>query len=333
MLLAVLYSLLVAVGRPCRCLCMPPSLSFHLSSHHSRPPLGPARPPCNYPFPISTLPRRCMLCFRKTFPGFFPSLTVDSLISDDHDMDGEHGPIPMSHPLDLDPHADEELHLDPLVATSTPPLHDHGCPSRLRSHPIRNGELVAHLSDHPRVADPEGGKATEDIVAQPDMASLITAPRISMRTRSHMTLPLCRSGTASNRPRTVPPSPTLKPPTSKLPCSLSMPHSWTVARGDFLTSPPIARSLIACGSSRSIRTHRVKYLALRVASWPKDAVNYVRVLTTRKPSLWSSTWLPSACSLPLLPPWTSTSVNLISTPRSCMPPSPKMFVVRSLWRA
>jgi hypothetical protein len=39
MLLAVLYSLSVAVGRPCRCLRRPPSLSSHFSSHHSRPPL------------------------------------------------------------------------------------------------------------------------------------------------------------------------------------------------------------------------------------------------------------------------------------------------------
>jgi hypothetical protein len=39
-LLAVLYSLLVAVGRPCRCLRRPPSLSSHFSSHQSRPPCG-----------------------------------------------------------------------------------------------------------------------------------------------------------------------------------------------------------------------------------------------------------------------------------------------------
>jgi hypothetical protein len=40
MLLAVLYSLLVAVGRPCRCLRRPPSLSSHFSSRHSRPLCG-----------------------------------------------------------------------------------------------------------------------------------------------------------------------------------------------------------------------------------------------------------------------------------------------------
>jgi hypothetical protein len=40
MLLAVLYSLLVAVGRPCQCLRRPPHLSSHFSSHHNRPPCG-----------------------------------------------------------------------------------------------------------------------------------------------------------------------------------------------------------------------------------------------------------------------------------------------------
>jgi hypothetical protein len=62
----------------------------------------------------------------------------------------------------------------PTVARPRPSI-------RLRSHPIRYGELVAHLSDHPRVfvatcCDPKEGKATEDIVAQPDMATLITCP-------------------------------------------------------------------------------------------------------------------------------------------------------------
>jgi hypothetical protein len=40
MLLTVLCSLLVAVGRPCRCLRRPPSHSSHFSTHHSRPPFG-----------------------------------------------------------------------------------------------------------------------------------------------------------------------------------------------------------------------------------------------------------------------------------------------------
>jgi hypothetical protein len=40
MLLALLYSLLVAVGCPCRCLRRLPSLSSHFSSHHNRLPCG-----------------------------------------------------------------------------------------------------------------------------------------------------------------------------------------------------------------------------------------------------------------------------------------------------
>jgi hypothetical protein len=50
-LLAVLYSLFVAVGRPCRCLCRPPSLSLTSLVPTAGPLVGPARPPCNYPFP------------------------------------------------------------------------------------------------------------------------------------------------------------------------------------------------------------------------------------------------------------------------------------------
>jgi hypothetical protein len=54
MLLAVLYSLLVAVGRPCRCLRRPPSHSPHFSSRTAGPLVGPSRPPCSYPSPIPT---------------------------------------------------------------------------------------------------------------------------------------------------------------------------------------------------------------------------------------------------------------------------------------
>jgi hypothetical protein len=55
LLLAVLYSLLVVVGRPCRCLRRPPSLSpLTLVVTTAGPLAGPARPPCNYPFPIPT---------------------------------------------------------------------------------------------------------------------------------------------------------------------------------------------------------------------------------------------------------------------------------------
>jgi hypothetical protein len=91
-------------------------------------------------------------------------------------MDSDRGSAPHSHPLDLDPLAD-----DPPIAASAPPLPNHDRPSRLQPHPIRSGELVAHMSHHPRVfvttcCDPEEGQATKDIVAQPDVATLITRP-------------------------------------------------------------------------------------------------------------------------------------------------------------
>jgi hypothetical protein len=57
-----------------------------------------------------------------------------------------------------------------------PQLPDHDRPNRLRSHPIRYGELVAHLSDYSRVFvatcnDPEEGQTIDDFVAQPNMAT------------------------------------------------------------------------------------------------------------------------------------------------------------------
>jgi hypothetical protein len=97
------------------------------------------------------------------------------------DIDSDRGSVPQSHPLYLDPMADEDLRRDPPSAASAPPLLDPDRPSRLRSHPILYGEHVAHLSVHPCVfvatyCDPEEGKATEDIVAQPDLATLIADP-------------------------------------------------------------------------------------------------------------------------------------------------------------
>jgi hypothetical protein len=118
--------------------------------------------------------------FQEDVQGFPPSLTVDSLIFYEPDTDTDPVSGPHSHPLDLDQRsAYEELDLDPRAAAEAPPLPDLDRLNRLRSHPIRYGELVAPLSDHPHVfvatwCDPERGKATEDIVAQPDMATLIT---------------------------------------------------------------------------------------------------------------------------------------------------------------
>jgi hypothetical protein len=83
----------------------------------------------------------------------------------------DHGYSPRSHPLVLDtPHADDN-----------PRLPDADSSYRLRSHPLRYGELVAHMSDYPTVHvttcfDPEQGKAKEDIVEQPNVARLIPSP-------------------------------------------------------------------------------------------------------------------------------------------------------------
>jgi hypothetical protein len=58
-------------------------------------------------------------------PGFPPSMTADSMISDEPDTDSDRGSAPRSHPLDPDPRsASEALDLDR--------------PSHLRSHPIRD---------------------------------------------------------------------------------------------------------------------------------------------------------------------------------------------------
>jgi hypothetical protein len=60
-------------------------------------------------------------------------------------------------------------------------LTDADRPHRIMSHPIRYGELVAHRSDYPHVfvtacCDSELGKAKEDIVEQPNVATLINGP-------------------------------------------------------------------------------------------------------------------------------------------------------------
>jgi hypothetical protein len=174
-----------------------------------------------------------------------------------------------------------------------PPLPDYDRPSRLRSYPILYGELVAHLFDHPRVFiatcfNPEEVKSTEVIVAQPDQATLIIGPpHVPAGATSHdITLLSARDCVELTSYRAALTS-ALKPPTGKLPCNNNMTPSCTMARGNSLTFPPIARSLITCRSTRLSRTHRVKCLALRLVSLPRDAVN-VWVLTTGKLSPRSS---------------------------------------------
>jgi hypothetical protein len=60
-------------------------------------------------------------------------------------------------------------------------LHYDDRPSRIRSHPIRFGEYVAHLSAYPPIyitacSDPEQRVAREDIVEQPNLAFTVAAP-------------------------------------------------------------------------------------------------------------------------------------------------------------
>jgi hypothetical protein len=121
--------------------------------------------------------------FLENVLGFSPYLTLGFVISDRSETEGNHGSEPQSHPLDLVPFdADGALDLDPRDAAEAPPPHELDRPHRMRSHPVRYGELVAHLSDHPHVLvatrfDHEEGKATKDLVAQPDMATLTSSPQ------------------------------------------------------------------------------------------------------------------------------------------------------------
>jgi hypothetical protein len=53
-------------------------------------------------------------------------------------------------------------------------MSDDDRPSRIRSHPIRFGECVAHMSAYPPVyatacCDPKQGVAREDIIEQPNL--------------------------------------------------------------------------------------------------------------------------------------------------------------------
>jgi hypothetical protein len=72
--------------------------------------------------------------FQEDTPGFGTQLSVESVITDS--SDDAPATSPQSHPIDI---------------TLPKPLPPHAAPrqARLRSHPLRYGELVAHLSDYP----------------------------------------------------------------------------------------------------------------------------------------------------------------------------------------
>jgi hypothetical protein len=90
---------------------------------------------------------------------------------------------------DVDEPKDTSLtsHTFDTIPTDFTPLSDPHSPlaadrlSRLRSHPLRYRELVAHISVYPPVlvtacCDPEEVKAKEDIFEQPSVPGLITGP-------------------------------------------------------------------------------------------------------------------------------------------------------------
>jgi hypothetical protein len=105
--------------------------------------------------------------FQKDTPGFGAQLSVDSAITD---------------PSDDAPTASPQSH---LIDISLPdPLPPHAAPrqARLRSHPLRYGEMAAHVSDNAPTlvtacCDPEQGKAREDILEHPHVPDLVTGPQ------------------------------------------------------------------------------------------------------------------------------------------------------------
>jgi hypothetical protein len=109
--------------------------------------------------------------FQKTVPDSLPSPDINPLISDETETVSGDAMFPFSHAVSLD-----------LVDNDDgPPLHDDTRQTRVRSHPIRFGEYVAHLSAHPPVyviacCGPKQGVAREDIVEQPNLAFTVAAP-------------------------------------------------------------------------------------------------------------------------------------------------------------
>jgi hypothetical protein len=104
--------------------------------------------------------------FQEDTPGFGTQLSADSVITDP--SDDALAASPQSHPIDitllklLPPHADPRQ-------------------TRLRSHPLRYGDMVAHMSEYPptlvtALCDHEHGKAKEDIFEHPHVPDLITGP-------------------------------------------------------------------------------------------------------------------------------------------------------------
>jgi hypothetical protein len=106
--------------------------------------------------------------FQENTPGFGTRLPIDSVITYPSDDESPLDTSPPYHPIDT-----------PLSDPQLPPSAPRQ--ARLRSHPLRYADLVAHMSDYPPTlvttcCDPDQGKAKEDIFEQPHVRDLITGP-------------------------------------------------------------------------------------------------------------------------------------------------------------
>jgi hypothetical protein len=109
--------------------------------------------------------------FQENVPRFLPSLDTCSLISDETATVSGDAMFMSSHVVSPDP-----VHID-----DGPPMHDDTRQTRIRSHPIRFGEYVAHLSAYPPVYvtacyELEQGATKEDIVEHAILALTVAAP-------------------------------------------------------------------------------------------------------------------------------------------------------------
>jgi hypothetical protein len=111
--------------------------------------------------------------FQENTHGFDTHPSVDSVIANAFDVDDPPDML-TSHPIDTLP--------TPSPQVPDPPSPREAVrPSRLRSHPLRYGDLVALMAEYPPVrvttcCDPDQGKAKEDIFELPLVPDLVTCP-------------------------------------------------------------------------------------------------------------------------------------------------------------
>jgi hypothetical protein len=106
--------------------------------------------------------------FQENTPNFGTRLSIDSVITDSSDAKPPMDTSPQSHPIDTT-----------LPEAQTP--HTTPRQTRLRSHPLRYGELVAYMSAYPPTlvtacSDSAHGTTKEDIFEQPHVPGLLTGP-------------------------------------------------------------------------------------------------------------------------------------------------------------